>query len=60
MAPWQDHVVVGVADGVSSWARYGVNPALFAWELMVRCEEAAEAGHLEAGQGSLGRSFAVD
>jgi hypothetical protein len=40
-----------VADGVSSWQRYGVNPALFAWELMVRCEEAAikHAGKLEVG-----------
>eukprot|EP00913_Durusdinium_trenchii_P008761 g8227.t1 len=39
----KDHIVVGVADGVSSWARYGVNPALFAWELMVHCEEAAKS-----------------
>ena len=40
-----------MADGVSSWQRYGVNPALFAWELMVRCEEAAikHAGKLEVG-----------
>eukprot|EP00931_Biecheleriopsis_adriatica_P054715 TRINITY_DN32229_c0_g1_i1.p1 TRINITY_DN32229_c0_g1~~TRINITY_DN32229_c0_g1_i1.p1 ORF type:complete len:340 (+),score=77.96 TRINITY_DN32229_c0_g1_i1:58-1020(+) len=34
---------VGIADGVSSWARYGVNPALFAWELMVHCEAAAQS-----------------
>eukprot|EP00435_Cladocopium_sp_Y103_P025777 s351_g6.t1 len=45
----KDHIAIGVADGVSSWQRYGVNPALFAWELMVRCEEAAikHAGKLE-------------
>lgn len=35
---------VGIADGVGSWARYGINPALFAWELMVHCEAAALAG----------------
>eukprot|EP00930_Biecheleria_cincta_P102710 TRINITY_DN94511_c0_g1_i1.p1 TRINITY_DN94511_c0_g1~~TRINITY_DN94511_c0_g1_i1.p1 ORF type:complete len:331 (-),score=62.34 TRINITY_DN94511_c0_g1_i1:70-1029(-) len=34
-------LTLGIADGVSSWARYGVNPARFAWELMVHCEAAA-------------------
>jgi len=43
-------LTVGVADGVSSWARYGINPALFAWELMVRCEGAAMNGSLDAGE----------
>ncbi|CAE7621484.1 pptc7 [Symbiodinium sp. CCMP2456] len=43
-------LTVGVADGVSSWARYGINPALFAWELMVRCEGAAMSGSLDAGE----------
>ena len=45
----QERITIGVADGVSSWQRYGVNPALFAWELMVRCEEvASSSGKLEA------------
>eukprot|EP00438_Fugacium_kawagutii_P001473 Skav229398 [mRNA] locus=scaffold904:138882:143631:+ [translate_table: standard] len=56
----QDHVVLGVADGVSSWARYGVNPALFAWELMVRCEEQAEKGHLEARDRWRTKLFLID
>ena len=28
--------------------RYGVNPALFAWELMVHCEEAAKSSSKDA------------
>lgn len=44
----KERITIGVADGVSSWQRYGVNPALFAWELMVRCEEvASSSGKLE-------------
>ena len=35
---------MGMADGVSSWSRYGINPALFAWDLMVHCEAACKAG----------------
>lgn len=37
----EERITLGVADGVSSWSRYGVNPALFAWELMLQCEKAA-------------------
>jgi protein phosphatase PTC7 len=33
---------VGVADGVGGWNSFGVNPALFAWELMDNAKKAAE------------------
>jgi len=53
----QERITIGVADGVSSWQRYGVNPALFAWELMVRCEEvASSSGKLEAQIGKVSQS----
>ncbi|CAE7357210.1 Pptc7, partial [Symbiodinium pilosum] len=50
LAGGKQTLTVGVADGVSSWARHGINPALFAWELMVRCEAAAQDGSLDAGE----------
>jgi len=34
------HMMLGLADGVSSWARMGIDSALFAWELMNNCETA--------------------
>jgi len=33
----------GIADGVSSWKRMGVDPALFAWRLMESCERSAHS-----------------
>ncbi|KAI9222640.1 hypothetical protein BC828DRAFT_377911 [Blastocladiella britannica] len=36
-----DQAVFGVADGVGGWADLGVDPALFAWELMRNCRRAA-------------------
>ncbi|CAE8590814.1 unnamed protein product, partial [Polarella glacialis] len=38
--PRSQVLVAGIADGVSSWSKQGVDPALFAWELMVHCEAA--------------------
>ncbi|KAI9189651.1 Protein phosphatase 2C 7 [Blastocladiella emersonii ATCC 22665] len=34
--------VFGVADGVGGWADLGVDPSLFAWELMRNCRWAAD------------------
>jgi len=33
---------VGIADGVGGWSGQGIDPALFAWELMNRCQDVAE------------------
>lgn len=40
-APSEKQFAVGIADGVSSWARIGVDSAFFAWDLMNCCENAA-------------------
>eukprot|EP00922_Rhytidocystis_sp_ex-Travisia-forbesii_P032786 GHVS01048790.1.p1 GENE.GHVS01048790.1~~GHVS01048790.1.p1 ORF type:complete len:464 (-),score=97.00 GHVS01048790.1:16-1224(-) len=34
---------IGVADGVSEWKSFGVNPRLFAEELMLNCKEIANS-----------------
>lgn len=38
--PTDKLTTIGVADGVSSWARMGIDSGLFSWELMRCCEEA--------------------
>jgi len=35
-------VSLGIADGVGGWSSQGIDPALFAWELMNRCQDVAE------------------
>lgn len=35
-------VSVGVADGIGSWRRLGVDAGIFAWELMNKCQEVAD------------------
>jgi len=40
--PTNGIVTVGIADGVGGWAEQGIDPALFAWELMNRCQDVAE------------------
>ncbi|ORZ38074.1 phosphatase 2C-like domain-containing protein [Catenaria anguillulae PL171] len=39
--------VFGVADGVGGWADLGVDPSLFAWELMRNCRAAAHGGEAD-------------
>jgi len=41
-APTPSSASIGIADGVGGWAGQGVDPALFAWELMNRCQDIAE------------------
>lgn len=36
------HATIGVADGVGGWVTFGVDPAVFAWELMTHCMQCAE------------------
>jgi len=47
-APTPSSASVGIADGVGGWAGQGVDPALFAWELMNRCQDVAERGDDDA------------
>jgi len=35
-------MVFGIADGVGGWNKSGVDPSLFAWDLMNSCKEASE------------------
>eukprot|EP00927_Polykrikos_kofoidii_P034846 TRINITY_DN29474_c0_g1_i1.p1 TRINITY_DN29474_c0_g1~~TRINITY_DN29474_c0_g1_i1.p1 ORF type:complete len:399 (+),score=77.98 TRINITY_DN29474_c0_g1_i1:50-1246(+) len=44
--PTATGVTVGIADGVGSWSDIGIDPAVFAWELMLRCEAVAEENML--------------
>jgi hypothetical protein len=37
-----ESLVLGVADGVGGWTSLGVDPSLFAWDLMNCCTEVAE------------------
>lgn len=46
-------VRLGIADGVGGWRKYGVDPALFAWELMSNCQDSAECGKVDGAQGVL-------
>lgn len=41
----QDCVLIGVADGVSSWKREGIDPSLFSNALMANCLKIAQANH---------------
>ncbi|KAI9255527.1 phosphatase 2C-like domain-containing protein [Sporodiniella umbellata] len=41
-------LAMGVADGVGSWRRFGINPAMFAWLLMDNAAKIAR-GQTEAG-----------
>jgi len=36
--------VLGIADGVGQWSSFGVDPAVFSWELMNNCQAFAEKG----------------
>ncbi|KAI9026696.1 phosphatase 2C-like domain-containing protein, partial [Hyaloraphidium curvatum] len=40
---------LGVADGVGGWTSLGVDPSLFAWDLMNCCREEAEAADARGG-----------
>ena len=35
-------VTIGVADGVGGWNTLGINPAIFAWDLMETAKVAAQ------------------
>lgn len=41
------HAIMGVADGVGGWNALGVNPALFAWDLMEECQRTIEEQELD-------------
>lgn len=43
-APTGSTAAVGIADGVGGWANCGVDSALFAWDLMHKCQDIAERG----------------
>jgi len=38
----KNFMVFGIADGVGGWNKSGVDPSLFAWDLMNSCKEASE------------------
>jgi protein phosphatase PTC7 len=38
----QEYVVLGIADGVGGWNDVGIDPSLFAWELMHNCKQIAQ------------------
>jgi len=35
-------MVFGIADGVGGWNKSGVDPSLFAWDLMNSCKDVTE------------------
>jgi hypothetical protein len=39
--PTSSYYTLGVADGVGGWTSLGVDPSLFAWDLMNCCKEEA-------------------
>lgn len=39
--PTARRTTIGIADGVSSWAQYGIDAAVFSWDLMNCCEAAS-------------------
>jgi len=38
----KNFMVFGIADGVGGWNKSGVDPSLFAWDLMNSCKEASQ------------------
>jgi len=50
-------VRLGIADGVGGWRKHGVDPALFAWELMSNCQVAAEGGNVDGAQAVLADGY---
>ncbi|CAK0883680.1 unnamed protein product [Prorocentrum cordatum] len=55
--PTEATATVGIADGVSSWSRMGIDPALFAWELMRHCELLAEGVGMSRPRDVMSRGY---